>query len=83
MKKIFRVLVLAVIIFVLTSFAAAAESEESFEYIISESDGEYLLSAFSGGVQTPVIKTKSISEICKYIDSVPEGAMLFFKGSTL
>lgn len=80
MKRIFKIIFLGTLIFVLASFSAKAESVPQVEYIVSDADGEYLLSGYSGGSMTPIIRSESTEEITEYLNAKSERISVVFNG---
>ena len=78
MKRIFKVIFLGALIFVLTSFSADAESSVQGEYIVSEANGEYLLSGYSEGGVSPIIRSKTMREITEYLNEQDESIAVVF-----
>lgn len=82
MKKILAFFIICAAFFALSSFFAGAESGRG-EYVISEDGGEYLLSVYSDGALTPVMKSDDISLAMEYINSLNASANLFLKDLTV
>ncbi len=80
MKRIFKIIFLGVVIFVLTSFSASGEGDARSEYIVSSVDGEYLLSGYSDGSTSPVLRSETMREITEYLNSQSGSIGVVFNG---
>lgn len=83
MKRVFKIIFLTAVVFVLTSFSVNAESDERGEYIVSSVDGGYLLSGYGSGGLSPVMRSEKMSEIIEYLNAKSESVGVIFNQITL
>lgn len=74
MKKALKVLLLAVISFVLITFAVRAENSENTEYAVRREGDTYLLTAYSGGAESEIIRTGDISDVFDKLSEITDTA---------
>jgi hypothetical protein len=79
MKKIIAFFILCVAFFALTSFSASGEERGRGEYVITRENGEYLLSVYSEGALSPIIRSDGITVISEYVNSIQSSASVYFK----
>ena len=77
MKKILKVVLMAAAMLVLMSFGVRAGESENREYIITEDGGEYILSVYSNGSPSPVMRSLDFGDINQYISSLSSADVIF------
>ena len=76
MKKSFKVLLFAALGFVLVAFAARAENSEGLEYAVRREGDTYLLSAYSDGAESQILRTERISAVFDKLSEITDAASI-------
>ena len=79
MKRFFNFFLLAIALVTLFSIVSDASGGEVQEYIITKDADEYVLSAYSGDSNVPLVRSASFDAISSYISAL-DGAEVVFGG---
>ena len=77
MKRLIKVILMAAAMLTLISFGVRAGESENAEYIITQDGEEYVLSVYSSGSPTPVMRSSDFNGINQYIAALSRADVIF------